>query len=329
MSDTTPAHDHSHDFRSAGRRTLLTVLVIIGAYMAIEVVAGILSGSLGLLAHAAHMVTDFAAISLALFGMWVAQRPATVTRTFGYQRVEVLVVIVNVAALVGLATWIYFEAFHRFGRHFTGDGHEVEGWTILLVAAFGLAVNSFSAWILYRSSKHSINLEGAFWHILADLMGSFAVLVSGILLLIFGWHVIDAILSIIIASLILVTSGRLAVKVFHILVEGVPAGLDLFLLCSTLEDIEGVTFVHDIHAWTITTGYNALEAHVLIDPDFQGDTEQVALQLRRIIRNQFGIHHITLQLERSDAHCEESHHLGRLETEVRGDSHSLESSASS
>lgn len=309
-----PAHDHSHDYRSVGRRTLLIVLGLLGSYMAVEVTAGLLSGSLGLLAHATHMLTDVAAISLALFAMWVAQRPATMTRTFGFHRLEVLVVVINIVLLVSLASWIFYEAFQRFGRHFTGDGHEVEGWTILAVASAGLAVNAFAALTLYRSSRHSINVEGAFWHVVADLMGSVAVTVSGVLLLVFGWHVIDAVVGIIIAALILVSAGRLAVKIFHILVEGVPTDVDMHELCSTIEGVEGVTLIHDIHAWTITTGYNALAAHVLVDSAYEGDTELLTHDLGGLIRDKFGLHHITLQVERTSAFCYESHHFGHLET---------------
>lgn len=317
--DDSHRHEHAHDYRSASRRALVTVLVLLGVYMIVEAVAGILSGSLGLLAHATHMVTDVMSIALALLAMWLAQRPATVNRTFGYLRIEVLIVIINVVALLALASWIFYEAFQRFGGHFTDDGHHVEGWTVLIIACVGLAVNIFSAWILYRSSRHSINVEGAFWHVIADLMGSVAVLISGILLLIFKWHVIDAILSIVIAALIIVTAGRLAVKVFHILVEGVPTDLDVYQLCSAIEDVEGVMIIHDFHVWTITTGYNAMAAHVLIDPEYEKDTEHMAHKLREVIEAKFGIQHITLQVERSAAPCRELHHLGHLEARATSD----------
>ena len=170
-----------------------------------------------------------------------------------------------------------------------------------------------AAWILYRSSRHSINVEGAFWHIVADLLGSIAVVISGVLTLAFDWDLVDPILSILIAALILVSSCRLAIKVFRVLLESVPAGLDMYRLCSALEDVEGVTLVHDVHAWTITSGYDALTAHVLVDPDYQGAFEPLLRRLRRISYQDFGIRHITIQIDQSVADCTEYHHVGHLE----------------
>ena len=190
-------HDHDHDYRSAGRRSLIIVLILLCCHMGIEIAGGILSGSLGLLAHATHMITDAVAIGLALFAMWIAERPATITRTFGYHRTEVLVVMFNALALWVLASWIFYEAYRRLGEHADGHGHEVEGGLMLAVASAGLVINLLAAWILYRSSRHSINVEGAFWHIVADLMGSIAVVISGVLTLAFDWDLVDPILSII------------------------------------------------------------------------------------------------------------------------------------
>ena len=154
------------------------------------------------------MMTDVVAIGLALFAMWIADRPATASRTFGYHRMEVLAVMVNAAALTVLASWILFEAYHGFREHAEGHSHHVDGWIMLGVACLGLAINAISAWILYRSSRHSINVEGAFWHIMADMMGSVGVLLSGIILLVFDWDVVDYILSIALAGLILFSAGR-------------------------------------------------------------------------------------------------------------------------
>ena len=304
---------HAHDYRSVARRSLIIVLVLISCHMAIEIVGGILSGSLGLLAHATHMLTDAVAICLALFAMWIAERPATIKRTFGFHRVEVLVVMFNALLLWVLATGIAYEAYQRFGEHAEGHGHEVEGGLMLGVAVVGLGINLLAAWILYRSSQHSINVEGIFWHIMADLLGVVAVVISGILTLLFDWELVDPILSIFIAVLILISSCRLAIKAFHVLLENVPPGLDMYRLCSELENVEGVTLVHDVHAWTITTGYDALTAHVLIDHEYQGEFELLQRRLRRIAYEDFGIRHITIQIEQSVADCTENHHVGHLE----------------
>ncbi len=305
-------HDHAHDYRQTSRRSLFMVMFLLGFHMVVEVIGGLLSGSLGLLAHATHMMTDVVAIGLALFAMWIADRPATASRTFGYHRMEVLAVMVNAAALTVLASWILFEAYHGFREHAEGHSHHVDGWIMLGVACLGLAINAISAWILYRSSRHSINVEGAFWHIMADMMGSVGVLLSGIILLVFDWDVVDYILSIALAGLILFSAGRLALKVFRILLESTPTGMDMYELCSSIEDIEGVTLVHDVHAWTITTGYNAMAAHILIDPEYPGDIEPLMREVRSMVKDSFGIHHATLQLERSARECSESHHVDHL-----------------
>ena len=306
------AHDHSHEYRAAGRRGLLLVLGLISFQIAIETTGGVLSGSLGLLAHATHVVTDAVTICLALFAMWIAERPAAITRTFGYHRIEVLVELLNAVALCVLASWIFYGAYQRFRGLSHGHDHDLDGGIMLTVAITGLAINMIAAWTLYRSSKHSINVQGAFWHIIADLSGSVAVVVSGIIVLIFDWDIVDPILIVLIGLLIMAGSIRLATKVFPILLEDTPHGMDMYQLCSKIEDQEGVTLVHDIHAWTITTDYNALAAHVLVDPVYEGDIEQLMRRIRRTIHEEFDVQHITLQLERSAEDCPEHHHVDHL-----------------
>lgn len=282
-------------------------------HMSIEIIGGIMSGSLGLLAHAAHMITDAVAISLALAAMWIAERPATITRTFGFYRAEVLVVLFNALALWVLASWILFEAYERFTNHHAGHGHEVEGTIMMVVAVGGLAINSVSAWILYRSTRNSINVEGVFWHILADLLGSVAVVVSATIAVAFDWDIMDPILSVLIATLILFTSVRLAIKVFGVLLHYTPQRLDMYQLCNSLEDVEGVTLIHDVHAWTLTPGYEFFTAHVLIEPGYQGDKEELLSRLKKIASQDFGIRHVTIQIEQTVADCTEDHHVDHLE----------------
>ena len=175
-----------------------------------------------------------------------------------------------------------------------------------------MLINVFAAWTLYRSSRHNINVEGAFWHIAADLAGSVVVVISGVLVLVFRWDFVDPILSVLMGLLIMAGSFRLFARVFRILLEDTPTGLDMYQLCSRMEDQEGVTLVHDVHAWTITTGYNALAAHVLIDPGYEGDAELLLRRLHRMILGEFSVHHVTLQLERSAGECSEHHHVDHL-----------------
>ncbi len=304
------AHDdHAHDLREAGRKNLVISLVLIGGYMIAEIIGGLISGSLALLADAAHMFTDAAAIGLALFAMWMANRPASVERTFGFHRTEILAALVNALSLWLIAGWIFFEAYHRFS-----EPPEVQGPLMLAVGGVGLLVNIIVVLILHRSSEHSINVEAAFWHVVADLLGSVGVVISGVLVTLFGWWIADPILSVLIGLLILASSWSLMQKVMKVLLEATPEGLDMYRLCSTMEAEPGVTLIHDVHAWTITSGYEALTAHVLLDPALPNEQiDSVLRRLRQIASQEFGISHITLQVEQTLDGCTEDHHVGHLE----------------
>ena len=305
-------HDHSHDLRSAGKRSLVAAFILIAGYMLVEVVGGILSGSLALLADAGHMLTDAASIAVALVAMMFAERPSSVQRTFGYHRLEILAALLNALTLWLIAAWVLVEAYDRFTSTL-----EVNGGLMLSIGVIGLGVNLGAAWILHGSSEHNVNVEGAFMHVMADLLGSVGVVVSGILIWVFGWTLADPIVSVVIAILILISSWRLLAKVVHVLLEGTPEHIDVYQLCSKLEDVEGVTLVHDIHVWTLSPGNEALTAHVLIDPDYPGDMEALRLHLREIIHNDFGIGHITLQVEKSLEGCTEDHHFDHMMTPAR------------
>ena len=305
-------HDHAHDLRGASRRSLITALLLISSYVVAEVVGGILSGSLALIADAGHMLTDAAAIGMALMAMWIADRAASVERTYGYQRTEVLAALFNILALWLIAAWIGFEAYHRF-RH----GSEVDGLPVLLVGTGGLLINLIAAWILHRSSEHSVNVEGAFQHVIADLLGSIGVVVSAAVIMTTGWVTIDPILSLVIAILILFGTRRLIVRVLHVLLEGTPEHIDVYKLCSDIEDQEGVTIIHDVHVWTITSGSEAFTAHVLVDPSYEGDLDQLLVRIKDIVHQDFRISHVTIQLEQSARGCKEDHHVDHLLARAR------------
>jgi cobalt-zinc-cadmium efflux system protein len=305
---------HAHDHRSASRRSLSIALALIMVYMVVEVVGGLVSGSLALLADAGHMLTDGAAIGLALLAIWVSGRPASIEQTFGFHRTEILAAMLNALSLWLISALIFFEASRRFN-----DDLQVDGGLMLGVGAVGLLVNLAAAWALHRSSGESLNVEGAFLHVVADLLGSVAVVAGGILVLAFEWNIADPIFGIVIGVLILASSLRLLWKVVHVLMEGTPSHLDLHHLCQRLEELEGVTGVHDIHAWTITTGYDALSAHVTADPTVMQDPNPVLQALRDIASSEFGIGHVTIQLEDSKDGCVEDHHIEH--PAVHGSSH--------
>ena len=295
---------HAHDHRSASRRSLSFALALIMVYMVVEVVGGLISGSRALLADAGHMLTDGAAIGLALLAIWVSGRPASIEQTFGFHRTEILAAMLNALSLWLISALIFFEASRRLN-----DDLQVDGGLMLGVGAVGLLVNLAAAWALHRSSGESLNVEGAFLHVVADLLGSVAVVAGGILVLAFEWNIADPIFGIVIGVLILASSLRLLWKVVHVLMEGTPSHLDLHHLCQRLEELEGVTGVHDIHAWTITTGYDALSAHVTAAPTVMQDPNPVLQALRDIASSEFGIGHVTIQLEDSKDGCVEDHHI--------------------
>ena len=276
--------------------------------MVAEVIGGVLSGSLALIADAGHMLTDALAIAMALIAMWIAEKAASAERTFGFQRMEVLAALINTIGLWLIAAWIFWEAYHRA---FTEDVH-IDGIPVLIVGTGGLLINIAAAWVLHRSSGHSMNVEGAFQHVMADLMGSVGVIISAIVIMVFDWTLIDPILSVLIAFLILWHSRHLMFTVMHVLLEGTPEHIDAYALCHDIEEVEGVTLIHDVHVWTITSGTDAFTAHVLVDSSYGGGSEQIRTSIQDIVHNRYGIAHVTVQLENTASTCKEDHHVDHL-----------------
>ena len=307
-------HDHSHELRNASKRSLFGAFFLITGYMFVEVVGGILSGSLALIADAGHMLTDAASIALAMVAMHYAEREATAQRTYGFHRLEILAALLNALTLWLIAAWVVVEAYHRMT-----DVPDVEGGLMLTVGVIGLFVNVGAAWILHSSSEHSVNVEGAYQHVIADLLGSIGVVISGILIWAFGWYLADPIVSVVIAIIILRSTWGLLAKVVHVLLEGVPDHIDVYKLCHKIESVPGVTLIHDVHVWTISPGNEALTAHVLIDPEYMGEQEDLRRRLRTIASRDFGIGHITLQLETSSDGCTEDHHVDHLLSHAHAD----------
>ena len=311
-------HDHAHDLRGASRKSLIVALCLISTYMVAEVIGGWLSGSLALIADAGHMLTDAAAIAMALVAMWIAEKAASVEHTFGYYRTEVLAALANLFSLWLIAGWIVFEAYHRLFV----EEVEVIGWPVFIVGFGGLLINIAAAWVLHRSSEHSVNVEGALQHVIADALGSVAVILAGAIIIISDrmgnpLHIVDPILSAVIALLIVYNTRKLIVRVMKVLLEGVPDHIDVYKLCHDIEEQEGVTIIHDVHVWTITSGSEAFTAHVLIDPAFQGSDDELLTKIKSIIHDDYNIGHATIQLERSTMTCKEDHHVDHLLQQAR------------
>jgi cobalt-zinc-cadmium efflux system protein len=284
-------HDHhAHDHRSASRRALLWVLGLTLAFTAVEIAGGIWTDSLALLADAGHMVSDNVAIVLALVAVTLARRPSTPTRSFGLQRAEILAAFVNGLTLVLVSGWIVWEAVQRFD-----DTPEILGGWMLVVALAGLLVNVLAATILIRAGRESLNVEAALRHVFADLLGSGAVLVAALVIVTTGWTLVDPLVSIGIALLIVASAWGVIRDSTSILMEATPSGIDAAAVATAIVDVDGVTSVHDLHVWRITSGFDALAAHVLVGRG--EDCHGLRREIEAVLRERFGITHTTLQVD--------------------------------
>jgi len=293
-------HDHDHDHghghahgriaADADRRWLWVALAIICTFMVVEVVAGLVAGSLALLSDAAHMLTDAGALGLALVAAGLAARPARGAFTFGLGRAEVLSAQVNGAALLVLAGVLAVSAIGRLG-----DPPDVEGAIVLVVGAAGALVNIAAAWALSRSERRSLNVEGARAHVLADLFGSIAALLAGAVILLTGWRIADPIAALGVVALMLRSGWRLLRDSGRVLLEGAPQGVDPDAVGHALASQPGVVEVHDLHLWEVTTGFPALAAHVVVAPG--EDCHGRRRELQRMLGERFGIEHVTLQVD--------------------------------
>ena len=284
-------HDHhGHDHRSASRRALLWVLGLTLAFTAVEIAGGIWTDSLALLADAGHMVSDNVAIVLALVAVTLARRPSTPTRSFGLQRAEILAAFVNGLTLVLVSGWIVWEAVQRFD-----DTPEILGGWMLVVALAGLLVNVLAATILIRAGRESLNVEAALRHVFADLLGSGAVLVAALVIVTTGWALVDPLVSIGIALLIVASAWGVLRDSTSILMEATPSGIDAKAVATAIVDVDGVTSVHDLHVWRITSGFDALAAHVLVGRG--EDCHGLRREIEAVLRDRFGITHTTLQVD--------------------------------
>ncbi len=281
---------HDHALESGRTRALALALAITASFTVVEVVGGILTGSLAVLADAVHMLSDNVSIALALVALWLAAKPATPERTYGYKRAEVLAALANGVTLVALAIWIFVEAIRRLE-----SPEDVLGGWMLVIAIVGIGVNLSAGAILYRAREGSLNVEAAFRHVLADLLGSFGIGVAAVIILATGWLRADALVGILIGILVLASSWSILRDATRILLEAAPKGIETGSVGRTLAAAPGVVEVHDLHVWTITSGFPALSAHVLVGRE--EDCHQRRRELELLLREEFGIAHTTLQVD--------------------------------
>jgi len=282
------SHEHDHG-RSANVRRLGWTLALVAVYMGAEVVGGVIANSLALLADAGHMLSDAASLGLALAAMWIARRPRTAEHTYGYHRAEILAALANGAALVAIAVLIVVEAWHRFT-----DPPAVRGGMMLAIASGGLVVNLVGLWLLHGGRSESLNVRGAWLHVLTDTLGSVQAMIAGGLIWAFGWRWLDPTASVLIAILVVWSSWSLLRDSVNVLLEGAPAGLDTREIEATLLDLHGVAALHDLHVWTITSGFVALSVHVVPSP---AAPSNLLWHIREVLREHFDIEHSTIQIE--------------------------------
>ncbi len=309
-------HDHGHSGHSHGvsadadRTKIAIALALIVGFMAVEVVVGILANSLALLSDAAHMLTDAGALARALVAIQLAKRPAAGSMTYGWKRAEILSAQFNGATLLVLGLLIVIEGIRRLI-----DPPAVEGGIVLVVALVGIAVNLVATWTLSRANRSSLNVEGAFQHILTDLAAFVMTAIAGLVILTTGFDQADGIASLIVAAIMLNSSFHLLRESGRVFLEASPRGLDPDMIGGAMAAVPGVEEVHDLHVWEVTSGFPALSAHVLVGPG--DDCHGIRLALEHAIHERFGIDHTTLQVE----HRHEDELL-QVEVADRGSSHS-------
>ena len=309
-------HDHGHSGHSHGvsadadRTKIAIALALIVGFMAVEVVVGIVANSLALLSDAAHMLTDAGALALALVAIQLAKRPAAGSMTYGWKRAEILSAQFNGATLLVLGLLIVIEGIRRLI-----DPPVVEGGIVLVVALVGIAVNLVATWTLSRANRGSLNVEGAFQHILTDLAAFVMTAIAGLVILTTGFDQADGIASLIVAAIMLNSSFHLLRESGRVFLEASPRGLDPDMIGGAMAAVPGVEEVHDLHVWEVTSGFPALSAHVLVGPG--DDCHGIRLALEHAIHERFGIDHTTLQVE----HRHEDELL-QVEVADRGSSHS-------
>lgn len=283
------AHPHDHDDRLGSRRALALTLGLTTSFLFAEVIGGILTGSLALLADAAHMLSDSFSLALALLAVWLAQRPATVERTFGYKRAEILAALANGVTLVIVSVWIFFEAYRRLD-----DPPEILGGWMLVVAVVGLLVNGAAMWVLH-GGEDNLNMSAAMRHVVADLLGSVGVIVAAVIILVTDWRYADPLVSAVIGVLILGSAWPVLRDSTRILLEASPADVDVKTLGRRMAEVDDVVEVHDLHVWTITSGFPALSAHVVVTEN--ADCHAKRWEIERMLDVEFGITHTTLQTD--------------------------------
>ncbi|MEN1967107.1 cation diffusion facilitator family transporter [Lentibacillus sp. N15] len=291
-------HDHSHDHTHGANKKALTIsFIITAAYMIMEAIGGYLTNSLALLSDAGHMLSDAISLGVGVLAFIMGEKMANYSKTYGYKRFEILAALFNGATLVVIAIYVFYEAYQRFS-----SPAGVASTGMLIIAVIGLLVNVLVAWILMRGdTEENLNLRAAFLHVLGDLLGSVGAIIAALLIMFFQWQWADPLASILVAVLILISGFRVAKDAAHVLMEGTPKNIELNDIIATIENVQGINSIHDLHVWSITSGQNALSCHAVVNGYL---TVQESQTLLRAIEHKLKakeIGHVTIQLE-NDTH---------------------------
>jgi cobalt-zinc-cadmium efflux system protein len=287
-------HNHAHDHRRDANPAALTkALALTGAFLVVEVIGGILTGSLALLSDAAHMFTDTAALAIALAAIRIGERPADTRRTFGYQRFEILAATVNAVLLLGVALFILYEGYRRLV-----EPAQIQSLGMLAIAVLGLAVNLAAMRVLAPRQERSLNVRGAYLEVWSDALGSLGVILAAVVIWLTGWAWVDTLVAAGIGLWVLPRAWSLLSETTNVLLEGVPEGIDLEEVAGTIASTAGVANVHDLHVWALTSDVPSLSAHLVVHDG--ADADAVRMAVAEALARRFGIHHATLQTERVD-----------------------------
>lgn len=295
-------HGHSHNHaHTSNKKALLSAFILISAFMIVEVIGGLMTNSLALLSDAGHMLSDAAALGLSFFAIKLGEKSVSQEKTYGYKRFEIIAAALNGLTLIAIALFIFYEAIQRFFAP-----PEVQSTGMLIISVIGLLINILAAWILMKGDKdENLNVRSAFLHVIGDMLGSVGAIIAALLIMFFGWGIADPIASVVVAGLILVSGWRVTKDSFHILMEGAPTQIDTNEVKAVLGRIPHVNEVHDLHIWTITSGYPVLSCHITIADE--GVHDEILAHSQKILHDEFHIEHSTIQVEKSAIGCPSPH----------------------
>lgn len=293
------SHGHTHNYK-ANKKALTISFILIATYMIAEFIGGFLTNSLALISDAGHMLSDAAALGLSLSALIFGSRPATPTKTYGYKRFEILAALLNGLVLVILAIFIFIEAIERISAP-----PSVIGQGMIIISTIGLIVNIIVAWLLHSqgSKKENLNVRSAFLHVIGDLLGSVGAIIAALLIIFFGWNIADPIASMIVSVLIVYSGWHILKDSVNILMEGKPVYIDSDKITERLYSIDGIVDIHDLHIWMITSDFASMTIHLKVKGD--ADRDEILEKAKKILSDEFGIDHVTIQIEGRDLHLHE------------------------